>query len=407
MFILPKLALRNIARNKARSALTLGAIFAGVLMTLLLSGFGYGLRSLMIDDIIFSKVGAIQVHAKGYAQVKDNQDLTFNLPQSDAFAQQLLAIPHIAAVTPRMTFSGMVSNGREATMFIGRGVDPTHEYDVLPWSKSDIVGSPIQQDKSYAGVMGAELARALGIHVNDTVIVQATTLGKQQNALDLSLAGTLDNVNIFEAQRVIHLPLAMTQELLRMPGRVTEYMIRVDDKEAVSDIATTLRQHLGDNYEVETWQQLQPTLADAIRFQQIVITIICGVFLVIVVFGVINTMMMAVMERTREIGTMMAMGVKRRRISQLFLAEAAFLALIGGISGLLVSRLLIHLVTLYGGFAVAAPGSTIERYHIFPIVTQSMEMTTLLASTLGALIAAGYPAWRASKLRPVDALRAV
>src|SRR5437667_290931 len=119
-----RLAARNVLRNRSRSALTLGALFFGVLLTVLLAGFGNGLGVLMVNDIVNAKVGALTVHRKGYADQRDNQPLKLNLPQGGPFEARLRAVPGVAAVAPRLAFGGLISNGNDATMFVGRGLDP-------------------------------------------------------------------------------------------------------------------------------------------------------------------------------------------------------------------------------------------------------------------------------------------
>ena len=400
------IAARNIARNKARTSLTFSAIFFGVVMTVLLSGFGDGLGTLMRNDVILSKVGALQVHRRGYADVRDSQPLDLDIEEGGSLAAKMRAVPGVRAVAPRLVFSGLVNNGHEATMFVARGLDAEAEYAVLQWARKDVEGDPIRRDKPTGGVLGYELAHAMGLKVGSTAILQAATKGGQQNALDLDVIGTLDNANAFEAKRFLHVPLAYAQNLLRMPGRVTEYAIGVEDLEQIDVVARDLRAALGSDYEVETWAQLQANVADVIRFQGIIVGLIAAVFLVIVVFGVVNTMVMSVMERTQEIGTMMALGLRRGRISVLFVQEAAVLALAGSLLGLAVAQGIEAIWIAKGGIAMAAPGQTVERYHILPVTSVQTMVLVLTAAVLGALVAAAYPAYKAAKLRPVEALRA-
>jgi putative ABC transport system permease protein len=406
LFTFARLAARNLLRNRSRSALTLGAIFFGVALTVLLAGFGNGLGQLMANDVILSKVGAIQVHRRGYADQQDNQPLALDLPEGGAFEARLRAVPGVASVAPRLVFGGLVSNGREATMFVARGVDATKEYATLPWAAKDIVGKPITVGAPTGGVIGAELGQAMGVRPGGTVVLQATTQGGRQNALDLDIAGALDDANLFESKRFIHVPLGFAQDLLRMPGRVTEYAIRVGDVGRVDAVAAALRATLGSDYEVETWRQLRPSLDDMISFQRLIIAVISIVFLVIVVFGVVNTMVMSVLERTREIGTMMALGVRRLRIGALFLLEAAILATSGAGLGAGAARALIAAVTARGGLPMAPPGSRVARFNLVPIVPPAIIGLTVAASIAGALVAAIYPSWKATRLRPVEALRA-
>jgi putative ABC transport system permease protein len=407
MVILLQLAARNILRTKARSALTFGAIFLGVLLSILLSGFGNGFSMLMRNDIVYSKVGAIQVHRRGYADVRDSQPLDLDMEEGGALVARIRAVPGVRAVTPRLVFSGLINNGADATTYIARGIDPVAEYEVLTWAKTDVAGKPLDRQRPAAGIMGSELAAALGLALGDTAILQAASKGGQQNALDLEIVGTLDNANAFEAKRFLHVPLAFAQGLLRMPGRVTEYAIGVDDLERLEPVAAALRAAVGPDYEVETWTQLQPNVADVIRFQGVVVGLIGGVFLIIVIFGVVNSMVMSVLERTREIGTMMALGVTRGTISGLFVCEAALLALVGGLSGAAMARGTEGLIGVLGGIPVSPPGITVERFRLVPHAPSNMLLAALGAAVLGALAAAAYPAWKAARLRPVEALRAV
>jgi putative ABC transport system permease protein len=407
LIALASLALRNLRRNRSRTALTLGAIFFGVAMTIVLAGFGNGLGVLITNDFVNGRTGALQVHRAGYGEMRDNEPLKFDMADHSAIEAAIRSTPGVGAVAARLVFGGLVNNGREGTMFLGVGVDPAREYLALPAAASDVAGSPIRRDTPTGAVAGAELARAMKVAPGGTLILQAATQAGQQNALDVDVVGTLENANAFESKRFIQVPLAFAQQLLRMPGKVTEYVVRVDDRDAIDDVAAAVRARLGSGYEVETWRQLRPQVADIIRFQQLVIGIISMVFLVIVIFGVVNTMAMSVLERTREIGTMMALGVRRARISALFLLEAAVLATAGSVLGVGFAQAFVALFTRAGGIHLAPPGSTVERWHLVPVVPAGIPRLAVIGAVLGAVVAALYPAWKAARLRPVEALRAV
>jgi putative ABC transport system permease protein len=405
--MLVRLAGRNVLRNRSRSALTFGAIFLGVALTLTLTGFGNGLSQLMIDDVVQGKVGGVQIHRRGYSAERDNQPLRLDLPDDPALLARISAVPGVLAVAPRLVFGGMVSNGDVATMFVGRGIDPAREYQALPWETRNIEGQPITAGAPHAGVAGAELAAGLGVAGGGTLILQATTRGGQQNAMDLDVTGRLTNGNVFESKRFVNVPLSFAQELVRMPGRATEYVVRVADPGRSADVAAALRTALGPDYEVDTWRTLVPALSDVITVQRIVMATVSAVFLVIVVFGVMNTMIMSVVERTREIGTMMALGMARGRIALLFLLEAALLATIGAGAGAAVARTVVALAERAGGFVMAPPGNPAGHATLIPVVPAQIVALAVAASITGALLAALYPSWRATKLRPVEALRAV
>ncbi len=400
-----RLAFRNIFRNKARSSLTMGAIGFGVLMTLLLGSFILGLGSAMIDDTILGRIGALQVHKKGYDEVKDSQPLDYDLPADPALMAQIARIAGVRAVAPRLVFSGLISNGSQSTMMLAMGVDPKAEYQVLTTAKDFLQGKAVTEESKNGALIGKDLADALELKLGGAGSLQAATKAGQQNALDLELVGTTDNGNAFESKRQLFVPLAYAQELLGMPGRLTEIVVGVTDRDEVEAVAARVRQALGPTYEVQTWAQLRPNVQDVVDFQKMVLGAICLVFLVIAIIGVVNTMLMSVMERTREIGTMMAVGVKRRSISLMFLLEAVAMSALGGGLAMTVALIAIRTIAARGGIPANAPGST-AVYHIVPITPVGLIVPTLVATLLGTALAGVYPAIRASRLRPVEALRA-
>src|SRR5439155_20927053 len=133
----------------------------------------------------------------------------------------------------------------------------------------DIEGQVIRAEAPHAGILGGELAEALKAPAGATLIVQAATQSGQQNALDLEVGGTLAETSVFENKRLIHVPLAFAQDLVRMPGRVTGYVVRVREGADVDAVAVAVRAALGPDYEVETWRQILPNLAAVITFQRV------------------------------------------------------------------------------------------------------------------------------------------
>lgn len=405
MLILVRLALRNVLRNKSRSAFTIGAIGFGVLMTLLLGAFVIALGNAIVDDVVKGRLGALQVHRKGYDDVRENQPLNLDFPENSGIVQQVAAVPGVTGVSPRLVFSGLAANGSQSTMIVAVGIDPAKEYKVLPTANQHLEGKPIDLKVENGVVFGKDLADALALKSGSSGTIQAASKTGQQNALDFDLQGTVNNGNAFESKRFVTVPLKWAQNLLGMEGRVTELAVSTQNRDDVEEIAEQIRAKLGAEYEVQTWRQLRPNIDDIVHFQRLVLGIICSIFLVIAVIGVINTMLMSVLERTREIGTMMAVGVRRAKITVLFLFEATALALFGCASGLLLALTIIALVAGKGGIPLTAPGST-AIYHIIPVTPAFLLMPTLLAAGLGTILAGVYPSWRAARLNPVEALRA-
>ncbi len=398
-----KLAFRNVRRSRARSALTAGAIGLGIMMSLILGAFIHGLHAYLVDDTVRGRVGALQVHRAGYFEVRDRQSLSLDFPVGGELEAQVLAAPGVAAVTPRIAFTGLVSNGTTATVFMGNAVDPVGEARVLPLAQEDVEGTRLGRDTPRHAVMGQELAAGLGLGQGDDLTLQATTQGGRENALDLQLAGTRTGQVLAADKRKLNVPLGFAQELLQMEGRATELVVALDEGADVDQVAQALRERVGAEYEVHTWVELRPSIRQIINLQRGVLLGIAAICLLIAIIGVVNTLLMSVMERTREIGTMMAVGVRRGRIAKLFVLEAAFQALIGSLLGVASAWALVALFAADGGL-VFALGET-GTMTLIPAIAPYQVAIAVGASALGAVLAAFWPAMRAASLRPVEALR--
>jgi putative ABC transport system permease protein len=196
--------------------------------------------------------------------------------------------------------------------------------------------------------------------------------------------------------------LEVAQRLLKMEGRATEYIIAVDDIDNIPLVAAAMKRTLGPDYEVSTWDEIATFIKQAMQRQNFILSLVATVFLILMLLGVANTMLMSVLDRTREIGTMMAVGVRRSKILALFLMEAATIGALGGVIGGGVGALIVFGMH-QRGISVTFPGSNVP-FTILPYVTVSYMAGVVAIAAAGALFFAVYPAWRASRLRPVEAL---
>ncbi len=401
-----RLALRNVFRAKARSAITIGALFFGVMMSLVLSAFVMGVGESLVVETVESRVGAIQVHRAGYFEKRDRQPLALNLPQDAPFEAKLRQVPHVQAVTPRITFSGLLTNGSRGTVSVVTAIDPATVEAVLPKVNLYLDGAALTASDHNGAHVGKELAHALGLERDVPLMMQAQGLGGRDNALDLELRGIQSGQNPLESKRQVLVPLAFAQSLLGMSGKVTEYVIAVDDIEQLEPTAQALKAVLGPEYEVHTWAELRPGLRDARVLQRVILGGVSFVFLIIALFGVANTLLMSVLERTREIGTLLAVGMTRGRVAMLFMAEATVQALIGASGGLGVALVLISLGRGAGGFEVSM-GEGQGFFRVMPTLLPLVPVLVVGAAVVGSVVAAVSPAMRAARLRPVEALAAL
>ncbi len=399
------IAVRNVGRNRRRSVITGLSILFGVAMIILVRGFTWGLSELMIADVVDGRTGAIQVHKRGFVDNIEAVPTRLNLADTAALRDTLRSTPHVVAVAGRIQFGGLVSNGLAQTMFVGRGLDLETESQTCPKASSQVTegGRPLQVGDTNSVLVGYELAQAFKSQVGTNLNVQATSPSGRSNAIDLTVRGMTISTFPYENKRVVTVPLATAQSLLGLEGRVTEFAVRIDDLSTLDSTAEALRAKLGPEYEVHTWRELQPFVRDLINRQNFVLGAIGLVLFVIVLTSIVNTMLMSVFERVREIGTMLAVGVRRRQVMLMFIYEALVLGVLGGIAGALLGRLML-LVASARGINISLSGVSGQNI-LRPHTTPQFILVTVAVAIVGAVLAALWPAFRASRLNPVDALR--
>jgi putative ABC transport system permease protein len=398
-------ALRNVLRNKRRSAISILAIFFGVGVVIFLDGFTNGFLKNTVEDAVFAKVGALQVHRKGYLDA-EKDPLKLDVADDNTMIDRLKAVKGVTEVTRRLSFEGMLSNGSVSSMFMATAIDPVTEYKVCPKRKENVAkgSTPLDEKSPNGALLGHQLMESLDAKPGSTLTMLSASQGGAQNALDVNVHGLLPSRFIGESKRLATVTLPFAQELLRMPGRVTEYVIRIDNLDHVDDVATRLRATLGPDYEVNTWPELAPQARDGVVRLRVVLASISFILFCLVVSGIVNTMLMSVSERVREIGTMLAVGTRRRQVLLLFLIEAGALGLVGAVFGALAGAWVVHRMGSGSGLNISPPGG--DPIQVYPYVELRFAIMAVLLAIGGALLAALYPSWKASRMRPVDALRA-
>ena len=397
------LAVRNLLRNRWRSALPAVALTVGVALVVFLQAFIDGFVRSLVQDAVQARMGAIQVHKKGYLDAQQDV-LTLDLPDDPAVVARLRAVPGVKAVTRRIDFDGMVSNGAVSTMFVATAIDPASEYDVCPLRRTEVAaGSPPLGVEHPGGVlMDGALVESLGGGIGTTVIVSSATQAGAANALDVTVVGLLPEKDPTHRRSAV-VPLALAQTLLGMPGRVTQYVLDVADLETVEDVAARVRVTLGADHEVRTWRDVRAIVDTTERVGGVMFFIVF-ILSLLVVSGIVNTVLMSVQERIREIGTMMAMGLRRRGVLLLFLLESTVLGLLSAGAGAVVG---LGLVQVWAD-GIRFPATNITGVMVVvPRADVALVGGAILLACLVAMLAALYPAWKASRLNPVDALRSV
>lgn len=405
------IAFRNVTRNTRRSLITALAVLIGTGAIVVGRGLLNGVHDIIIGGVTEVVTGDAQIHRKGYLDATEALPLNLSFPYDDALRHQIAQDPEVVDLSGRIAFSGLVTdaNQENTTVFYGVGMDPDHEFRVTPRNAANIIaGEPLSNAEPLGIVIGEELAQNLSLKVGDEITLLVNTQAGSVNGKDVRVRGIAKFKLPGLVNKAIHLPLATAQEVLRMQGEVTEVVIKINDdsvagvkryEERLAKAVAATHPDLDTN----TWLDVSAFYLDTIEMMDQVFAVLIVVFFVVMIAGIVNTMLMSVLERVSEIGTMMALGVRRRRILNLFLLEASVLGAMGSVAGTGLAAG-INLFFGYRGLVLPLPGG--NEGVVYPYIGVGYILTIIAAALVVSALSAFYPAWRASHLTPVDALRA-
>lgn len=398
------LAFRNLARNKRRSGISIGSVAFGITALILASGFIEWIFDDFRETTIKSQLGHLQIVRPGYHEMGKADPYAFllpdNLPQLHNSGDE---IHQIAAIVPRLGFSGLISHDEATLSFIGEGIDPQEQLyfgDALQIS----AGKNLSPDRPHHLIMGEGLARNLGVTVNDQVVLLVNTASGGLNAVEMTVGGLFSTVTKSYDDNALRLPIETARELLRTSG-AHSWVVLLNDTDQTDTVLAKLRATLpSEQFEIVPWHELADfynkttvLLAKQVQAVKLVIALI-------ILLSISNTMTTNVMERTGEIGTAMALGVKRTGILRQFLHEGMLIGCIGGLVGIGLGLLLAEMISNIGIPMPPPPGMT-RGYTVEILVSSNMLLEAVLLAILTTLAASVYPAWKASRMQIVDALR--
>jgi putative ABC transport system permease protein len=415
MFNLVKIAARNLRRYKRRSLLTVSLIAFGVVFVLVFVAVTASIKDFMIAQITDSYLGAFQIHRGGYVASIESLPLNLNLtPAAVSQIEKTLAgSKDVEAYSERIKFGALFSNFTETTNIRINGVYPDKECAALPQmlsriSEGEKCVSALEKGKILVPRL---LAQGFGAKVGDTVVVVATNKDGSVNGKTFLVSGILESAT-GPGGRDGYINFDDAREILRMPVKeVSEIVVRVKSLPQVEEVAQSIRGALGSGekkqkgggIEVHTWSQLSP-FANIANMIDLMTFFIKLMLIAIVLISILNVMIMAVYERVREIGTIAAIGTLPRKILSLFLVEGFCLGVTGALTGVvfglgIILALYVSKITFNFGQAtglVLAP-------TIAPMEVVTASLLVIIVSVLASL----QPAYKASRMEPIDALRHV
>jgi putative ABC transport system permease protein len=397
-----KLALRNLARERKRTLISLAAIVVGVVGYLLAGGFIDWIFWAIRESAIDNGLGHIQISASGYRDAGQADPGAYMLPANGPQKDAIARLPGVVAVSPRLMISGLVSHGEVTVPFAGEAVEP----DVDAHISKDIAvdGEPLDAASPKGVILGRGLARALDVKRGDVLAFITTGASGGMSGVEGIVRGVYSTgVKAFD-DVAVRMPLALGQQLMRTKG-VHLWVVGIDDTAHTEAVASAISPILaGSGKEMRTWLDLSDFYRKTVTLMSRQMLVVAVLIAIILVLGIANLLTMSTLERTGEIGTMLALGTSRSSVLRMHFMEGLLLGLAGAIAGLAIGAVLAALIS-WIGIPMPPPPGRDTGYRAEILLSLPIILDAVALALASAAIAGAYPAWKASRMPIVDALR--
>jgi putative ABC transport system permease protein len=411
MKLFVRLAWRNIWRHRRRTLIVVLAIGLSTALLVFYQGLMAGFDQAIYGNAIKVRGGNIHVHAAGYgAHVDEHPLLPLDATQTGAIIDAAKRSPQMLAATRRVTTGGMVSSRAGAFALRIVGVEPEAERGVSLIGQHITEGRNLTTADGDVVLIGRGLADAMGVTVGDRVTLVGRALHNQMRQRTVTVVGIYD-LGLAEVERgTLYMALAKAQSLYLAPGQSTEVVLWLKDLGQESAVIRALEPAMA-SYEMTSWRTNFPELTQTMATKGLVMDVFGVIMLGIAGIGTLNLMLMAVYERTREIGVLGALGLKPGQIARLFLLEGVLLGAIGAFAGIALglglNALLGQVGFDFGQFTEMTSYTALIDGRVYPTLGLEKAPQFIVTAVVISVAASFYPAREAARREPAAALHYV
>lgn len=379
------------------------AVAFGISALLLASGFIEWNLRYGRESTIHSELGHIRIFKQGYLLSGSAAPFDHLLDVDNEQEEAILSTPHVELITPRLSFNGLASYGESTLSFIGEGVDPLKE-ERLSKSLTITSGRALSIEHPKGIIVGQGLAENLGIKPGDSIVLMVNSATGGVNAAEVTVLGLFATITKAYDDAALRVPISLARQLMRVTGSHS-YAILLDKTENTTSALDGLKTSFAKKgLEFAPWYDMADFYNKTAELFSRQVSVVRLIIVVIIVLSISNTLMMNVMERTGEIGTIMAIGVKRKEVLIQFLGEGLILGIAGGALGLVLAYSLGALISTIGIPMPAPPGMSFG-YTAEILIKWQMAVEAYLLAIITTLVASIIPSVKASRMEIVNALR--
>ena len=405
--MLLQIAWRNIWRNKTRSFVVICSIIIGLWAGVFMLAFSWGLYKNNIDDTVYKQLSHIQIHHPSF---KVENESKYTISNTDEIIHKLQSNENIVSVSSRVITTGMITSPTTASGVKIYGITPSSEETQIGLNENVRQGAYFESGKENEILIGEKLAKKLKIKVKSKVVLTFTDVENEIVSAAFRVGSLYRSKNISLDEVNVYVQKNQLGKLLELEATESNEIAILLKNEAQLDSVKAYSASLISKGKVEDWKELSPELGMVIESFNMYTYIITGIILLALTFGIVNTMLMSVLERVRELGMLMAIGLNKRKIFIMIMLETLYLTLIGCPIGLLVGWLSINFLGK-SGINISMFSEGLASYGFSSIVYPSLdnEKYVIVAGMcfITAILAAIYPAYKALQLNPSEAIRKI
>lgn len=403
--ILLILAWRNLWRNPMRSLISMTAIWFAVILSVFVQSLQTGIFDHLIHNMVGYYTGYLQVHARGYA---DEQTLDRVMRLTHDQLQRIRDRKPILEAAERVEMFMLASGPVNTRGCLINGIDPEREKQIIQLPQRLVAGQYLRSDEQ-AVLLGVDLAAKLQLKVADTIILLGQGYQGVTAAGKFVVRGLLHFGSPELNKMMAFMPLEAFRSLLGMQYQSTTLSIALPDSRSLPEVKMSLLKLLGPDYEVLTWEEMMPEIVEHMRTDKRSGVLMSMVLYLLVSFGIFSTLLMMMAERTRELGMLVAIGMRKRQLIIMLTLESLFVTLVGCIAGFIVSFPLTWYFSRYPIRFGAEFAKIYEQYGFEAVIPTSTDPLIFVRQTAVvlciSLLLSLYPMVRIYSLHPVQALK--